>query len=442
MKSQKIDSLVYQAVFGSNLEKQQARFQIWNLAQKAKIYPASINDFYLARGQNKLPHNFTVPAINLRGMVYESAQAVFKTAKKLNVGALICELARSEMGYTNQPPQEYACVVMAAALREDWSGPLFIQADHFQAKADDNSKPKKGEIDTIKKLIIESINAGFYNIDIDMSTLVDLDKPTEAEQQTNNIKYSINIVQFIRKIEPKGITVSLGGEIGHIGGKNSTLKDFTAYMDGFNKGLSKNLVGMSKISPQTGTHHGGVVLADGSLADINVDFHLLSEMSKLGRKKYGLGGTVQHGASTLPDKFFGEFVKSQALEVHLATGFQNIQMDHPAFPKNLLKKMYRWIDEAKQDEKKPNQTTEQFHYKLRKKAWGQFKKETWDIPEAKKLKIRSALEDRFTFMFKALNVANTTKMVAEFTKPLVINKTKQDFSTKFESVKQVKGLAD
>jgi fructose/tagatose bisphosphate aldolase len=437
-----IDKLVYEAVFGDTSQKQAARFSIWQQAIEAKVIPASINDFYLAKATGKVPKDLTVPAMNIRGMSYDVARAAFQAAKEHQVGALVFEIARSEIGYTDQRPEEYTIVMMAAALREGWSGPLFIQGDHFQAKATGPGVPKEGEIKTIKDLIAEAIKAGFYNIDIDMSTLVDLDKSSEDEQQQANIKYSLEMANFIRDLEPKGATVSLGGEIGHIGGKNSTLEDLRAYMSGFNAGLASGVVGMSKISIQTGTHHGGVVLADGSLADISVDFSILKDVSQVGRDEYRIGGAVQHGASTLPDKFFNQFTQSEAVEVHLATGFQNIQFDHESFPKDLLNKMYAWLDETKQDERGSDQTAEQFHYKLRKKAWGEFKQATWDIPEVDKAKIRQSLRERFAFFYQQLNVVNTAELINELVKPVVPEKTKADFVRGQVKADDVKGLAD
>ncbi len=35
--------------------------------------------------------------------------------------------------------------------------------------------------------------------------------------------------------EPAGVTVSVGGEIGEVGGKNSDIHELHAYMDGFNR---------------------------------------------------------------------------------------------------------------------------------------------------------------------------------------------------------------
>jgi len=440
LESEQWDELVWKAVWGSDREKAVARWVIWEVGQYVGVRPASINDLYMARGREEVALNFTVPAMNLRAMAYDMARAVFKAAKRLKVGALICELARSEIGYTDQSAEEYTIVMIAGAIREGWRGGLPIQADHFQAKAVGPGEAKKGEIEAIKQLTKESIEAGFYNIDIDMSTLVDLEKRTEVEQQEHNIKYSLEMAKLVRKVEPKGVTVSLGGEIGHIGGKNSTVEDFEAYIKGFNAGLPKGMVGMSKISIATGTHHGGVVLADGSLADIAVDFKVLADVSKACRK-LKISGAVQHGASTLPDEYFKEFPKAEAIEVHLATGFQNIILDHPKFPKDFLEEMYAWLDKEKTDERKEDQTDEQFHYKLRKKTFGQFKKGFWEIEKGIREEIGAVLEKRFEFMFKQLKVVNTESLAKKWIKPVEIHKSLKDFGEK-EKVKEVKGLAD
>lgn len=442
MDNKKIDELAYQSVHGSDAEKQEARYQIWNLAQERGILPASINDLYMARGRDELRNNFTVPAMNLRGMAYDMARAVFEVAKKHRVGALICELARSEMGYCNQPPGEYSSVVMAGALRAGWSGPLFIQCDHFTVKEVGPGVPKGGEIETLESLIKEAVDADFYNVDIDMSTLVDLEKSTVEEQQVANVSYSAKMAKFVRSIEPEEVAISLGGEIGHIGRVNSTVEDFVAFMEGF-KSQTAGMVGISKVAVQTGSSHGGVVLPDGTLKEVDIDFSILKNISEVARKRYGIGGPVQHGASTLPEEFFSEFVKNGAVEVHLATGFQNMIMDHPEFPRELLERMYKWLDAEKQDEREEGETDEQFHYKLRKKGWGKFKKEIWGIDEGGRAKIRETLAERFEFLFDQLNVFDTVDIVAKLVKPVKMSKTRADFAVeKGEGAEKVKGLAD
>jgi fructose/tagatose bisphosphate aldolase len=419
--SQSIDELVWAAVFGESAEvRGAARWNIRTQAAAAGIRPSSIHDLYMAMGRGDAG-GFTVPAINVRAMSYDTARAVIRAAKKLNAGAFIFEIARSEIGYTEQRPHEYAAVVIAAALREGFTGPLFIQGDHVQTNAKKFNSPERDkELDGLRALIKEEMAAGFYNIDIDTSTLVDLSKATLAEQQEVNVNLAAEFAFFIRQYEPKGVTVSVGGEIGEVGGKNSDVHELHAYMDGFNAALKmKNggMVGLSKISVQTGTAHGGFINADGTLRmDVKIDLKTLEELSNAARKDYGLGGAVQHGASTLPPEAFDAFPRHGACEIHLATDFQNMVYEHPKFPADLKSEMYAWIRENALEERKPKDTEEQFIYKARKKAIGPFKKRMWSLPEDARRAIGQSLEDRFTFLMKQLKIDDTAATVARFVK--------------------------
>ncbi|MCZ7553392.1 MAG: class II fructose-bisphosphate aldolase [Anaerolineales bacterium] len=267
-----------------------ARYLVRQVAQALGIYSASINELYLARGRGELPNDFTVPAMNLRALAFDSARAVFRAALKIDAAAIIFEIARSEMGYTDQRPAEYVTSVLAAAIAEGYTGPVFIQGDHFQVSAKRYAADPDAEVQAIKDLIDEALAAGFFNIDIDTSTLVDLDKPTVPEQQELNTSLSAMFAAYIRSREPQGVTVSIGGEIGEVGGQNSTPEELRGYMDGFNARLAvaaPGAVGISKISIQTGTSHGGVVLPDGSIAQVSVDFGTLRQLSEIARLEYG-----------------------------------------------------------------------------------------------------------------------------------------------------------
>jgi hypothetical protein len=205
-----IDDLIFTAVFCSDSDtKEAARWLIRRAGVSLGIISSSIQSLYEAMGRKEAV-GFTVPAINLRGITYYSAQAVFRAAVKDNVGALIFEIARSEIGYTEQRPDEYTAAVTAAAIKTGFEGPLFLQGDHFQINAKKFAQDPEGEINTVKELIREAVAGGFYNIDIDPSTVVDLSKPTIKEQQENNYLINADLTVLIRSIEPTGITVSIG----------------------------------------------------------------------------------------------------------------------------------------------------------------------------------------------------------------------------------------
>jgi len=387
--------------------------KIFDAAYEEGIYPASIHEFYMARGRGEFA-GFTVPAINLRSMTYDLARAIFRVANKNDSGAFIFEIARSEIGYTNQPPIEFASMVMAAAIKESYSGPVFIQGDHFQVNAAKYKENPHKEIEGLQALILDAVSSGFFNIDIDSSTLVDLSKPNFKEQQLLNYEVCAKLTQFIRPLEPKGITISVGGEIGEIGHQNSTPEDLHVFMDGLKDKLSKGLVGISKISVQTGTTHGGIVLPDGSIAQIMLDFNTLKTLSEIARREYGLAGAVQHGASTLPPEAFHKFVECETAEVHLATEFQNMIYESKHFPADLKKKIYAWLKVNAINEAKQGETEDQFLYKTRKKGLGPFKKAIMRLPQETRDAIAAEIETKFDFLFNQLNIVNKRNLLNKY----------------------------
>ncbi|NQU94784.1 MAG: class II fructose-bisphosphate aldolase [Candidatus Omnitrophica bacterium] len=415
-----IDKLAIElALAKTREEKKKLAKAILEKGYEKGVYPWSINDLYMARAKDGFG-GFTVPAINIRTMTYELARAIFRTAKKIDAGTFILEIAKSEMGYTGQIPSEYVSMCVAAAVREEFSGPIFIQGDHFQLNAKKYKENPEKEVQGIRDLITEAVSAGFYNIDIDSSTLVDLSKPTTKEEQLHNYKVCAELTKFIREIEPEGLSVSIGGEIGEVGGKNSTPDELRVYMHGYRELIGKDMTGISKISIQTGTSHGGVVLADGTVAKVKLDFETLRNLSKLARDEFGMAGAVQHGASTLPNDAFGKFPEVEAAEVHLATQFQNIVYDSKNFPKDLKEKIYSWISKNLSAEKKDGQTEEQFIYKTRKKALGPFKADIINMPKAAKEKIVAEVEKEFQFLFGKLNIKGTKEIVSKYFKPKAV----------------------
>jgi fructose/tagatose bisphosphate aldolase len=413
-----MDALVRDAVFGNGGERDVARWMLWEIGQRHGVRPASIHDLYMARGRGDA-RPFTTPAINVRVMSYDTGRAVFRAARRLEVGAVILEIARSEIAYTDQRPSEYVAVMQGAALREGFVGPLFVQGDHVQVNAKKYASDPETELQAIRSLIDEEVAAGFFNIDVDTSTLVDLSQPNLDAQQRVNYERAAELTQYVRTREPGGVTVSVGAEIGEVGGKNSDVHELAAFMDGYNRTLARlgTSPGISKISVQTGTSHGGVVLADGSIAKVQLDLDALKALSRDARAKYGLGGAVQHGASTLPPDAFGHFPACEAIEIHLATNFQNIVFDHPRLPPAVRAEVATWVKRECADEWKKGDTEEQFLYKSRKKAIGPFKRALWDLPADVREAIGADLERTFTFLFEKLEVGGTRGITDRHVRP-------------------------
>jgi len=410
LRGEILDRLVLNAAINPSPKvKGLSRFILKSAALELGIITSSIQGLYEARGRGEVM-GFTVPALNIRGLPYELCRAIFRTAIKTNAGAFIFELAKSEMGYTFQKPQELSAVILGAAIKEGYKGPVFIQGDHFQVNAKNYNQEKDKEIKGLKNLIKEGIAGGFYNIDIDTSTLVDLSHSTVVEQQRANFEVGVELTKYVRELEPDGITISVGGEIGEVGKENSNEQELRAYLDNFNELLQKEkagAVGISKISIQTGTSHGGVPLPDGTVADVNLDFNTLEKLSKISRESYGLAGAVQHGASTLPQNLFHKFPELETAEIHLATDFQNMTYGSELFPNDFKEEIYAHLRKKFAAEKKQGQTDEQFIYKTRKKGFGEFKSKFWNLSKEIREGIGKELESKTDFLFEQLAVNNT-----------------------------------
>jgi fructose/tagatose bisphosphate aldolase len=440
---QSIESLVRQAVLAPEPYGSLARWLVRECAIKVGVVPASIHDLYLARGRGEARNDFTVPALNLRSLPFHAARAAFRACRDLDATALIFEIARSEIGYTNQRPAEYAACVLGAALAEGYTGPVFLQGDHFQTSPKRYAEDAAGELEAVRALSEEAIKAGFFNIDIDTSTLVDLERPTILQQQEANYTHCAELTSQIRSLQPEGVDVSVGGEIGEVGGHNSTEPELRAFMEGFDQtldDLAPGQPGLSKISIQTGTSHGGVVLPDGSIAKVKVDFVTLQNLSRVARESFGMAGAVQHGASTLPLEAFPRFPESGACEVHLATNFQNILFDH--LPHDFRQEMYLYLDQHFPHERKPDQTDEQFYYKTRKRSLGPFKAQIWDMPQETVHQVEAAWEEQFRILFERLNIQGTQAEVERHITPPPIFVDVSDYLKGVDLDEDVGDLAD
>ncbi len=408
-----IDHLIYTAVLSDDPQARHlCRVYIRKLAKTLGIFPASIFPLYQAFGSGDVK-GFTVPAMNMRAITYDVAREVFKKSIVHEASAFIFELSRSEAIYTKQNQDEVAICVLAAAIKEGYVGPVFLQGDHYQFDTKKFKEYPQGQIDEIELAVKDALTAGFYNIDIDASTLVDLSLPEKADQQKNNFEMTATVTKFIRSMQPIGVTVTIGGEIGHIGDVNSDVEDFEAFMAGYLSELNKkDLQIISKVSVQTGTSHGGTPNPDGTLKDVSVDFGVLESIGKVARDKYKMAGPVQHGASTLPHDMFGKFPDVGTVEIHLATGFLTIVYEN--MYDSTRNKLYEYVRSNFSEEKEEGWTDEQFIYKLRKKAIGPNKKDLWLMPEEEKNNIRAKLAEELENLFQKLNIVGTSHTVRKY----------------------------
>jgi fructose/tagatose bisphosphate aldolase len=410
-----IRDLVWSATFSSDAPTvEAARWIVWEASGALGSPSASIHELYMARGRGEVG-GFTVPAMNLRTQTFDMAAAACRAAMSLDAGAVIFELARSEQEYTYQRPGEYITSVLAGCISAGWAGPVFVQGDHYQFNAKKYAADPEGITSSLRAATLDAVSVGYGNIDIDSSTLVDLSLGSVDEQQKVNYTRAAELAALIRANEEPGVAVSIGGEIGEVGKQNSTEGELRAYLDGFRRELDRRAgsraTGLSKVSVQTGTSHGGVPLPGGGVAEVKLDFGTLERLGVVCRE-YGLAGAVQHGASTLPDELFHRFPEVETAEIHLATGFQNALYEHPAFPAEVYASVERYCFDNCAAERTGGETDSQFVYKTRKKALGEHKRQLWDLET--KDRIMADQEAKMRFLFEQLRVAGTRRIVDRY----------------------------
>ncbi len=421
-RSESAADLAWTAAFTADEATADAtRWIVWEASQALGARSASIQGLYEARSRGEI-HGFTVPALNIRAQTFDMVRTFYETAARSDVGAVIFELARSEQTYTFQRPMDYATSILAGAIAAGWTNPVFIQGDHYQFNAKKYATDPEAMTEEIRRACRLAIDAGYRNIDIDSSTLVDLSQADRDAEQRENYLRAAELTALIRSLETDGVTVSVGGEIGEVGKQNSTPEELRAYLDGYNRELATRApgaTGLSKVSVQTGTSHGGVPLPGGGVATVKLDFEVLRELGEIARS-YGLAGAVQHGASTLPDELFHRFPAVETAEIHLATGFQNTLYEHPAFPRELLDRISAWCVVNAADERKADQTEEQFLYTTRKKAIGPFKRALWDLET--KDEILAAQSAKVAYLFTELRVNGSLELVNRYVHPVEVHR--------------------
>jgi hypothetical protein len=424
--------------FGSPEVRENTHHAAWCIAGSLGIYSCSIDELYRAIGRGEIS-GFTVPAMNMRAIAFQSARGVFKAMRESDTGAAIFELSRGEIGFTGQRPHEYATIILCAAIAEGHTGPIFLQGDHFQVSASRFAENPEAEIIAVESLIAEAVSAGFYNIDIDASTLVDLSFDSVDAQQQPNYALNARLAKFTRSIEPDGVTISIGGEIGEVGENNSTVEELIAYLKGFAARMPDRIPGMTKLSIQSGTRHGGNVLADGSFGDMPIDFALIGLLSQTCRDLFELAGCVQHGASMLSMEKIAKLPTACCIEVHLAAAFLNAVFDN--LPQVLVEEADVWAKKNFAGEWKSGWSEAQFLHHARRYPIGPFKQSWWDAEECHQA-VRDAVYDCALGYFTALRVVDTKKLVGEiirhapvkWTQPIQTGTDKKNNETKIKDL--------
>jgi hypothetical protein len=104
--------------------------------------------------------------------------------------------------------------------------------------------------------------------------------------------------------------------------------------------------------------------------------------------------------------------------------------------------MYNYLDDNHAHERKEGQTDEQFYYKTRKRALGQFKSDAWNLNQSVKQEIEEVWETQFSKLFTLLGMKDTRQFVDDFITPIVVEPTMEQFLPQKVEAEDTSDLAD
>ncbi|MFQ5597796.1 MAG: hypothetical protein ACE5GK_07075 [Nitrospiria bacterium] len=114
-----------------------------------------------------------LPIIHLQGLSYDVARTILRVATRYQGLPFVLEHRASKDAKIRQSPSEYIAVIVAAAIREGYRGPLFLKETLLPPKAIEKSKASTAEESTavFLKHVKAAISTGFFYIDLDISLL-------------------------------------------------------------------------------------------------------------------------------------------------------------------------------------------------------------------------------------------------------------------------------
>ena len=395
LRTERFDPLVYNAVFH---ESERLRyFLCWlirRIASGLAIYPASLQGLYAAAARGQV-HRFTAPAVSLRVMPYAAARACFRAAKATGCGAMILDLGQNATEGPAQLPVEYATCLLAAAIREGYEGPVFLQANYLHERRASDDTEHGDELDRLQDLAEEALGAGFFNLELDTADLEDLSLPDPAEQEKECYEDAAQLAGFVRKTEPAGVDTNLGVRMNSRGDAVHLPHRFRAFMDGFAGEFTDragHVTGIAKLSLHIHSAE---------------ELRMAHDLAEVARREYALATGVHYDGAPLPDELFAELPHIAVVEAHLGTRYEDLILHHPAFPAQLRDELYRWIDETYGELRGPEQDSANFHLQMRMTALDRFKQQLWDIAPENKDPIMAELQETFVADFKRLKVEDT-----------------------------------
>ncbi len=344
-----------------------------------------------------------VMAANIRTQL--STRGIMEAAKELDA-AVLFEIAKSEVGYTGQTPQEFMDGITSIAAELDFNTPYAIHGDHITIK---ENTPEA--IASARELIEAEVAAGFTSYAIDASHNFNFEGENEREQLSDNIDITVELAEYI----PKGVCLEV--EVGEVGRKNddgskklTTVEEATTYIEALKEqGVNPDLLAINN-----GTVHGNIFDKEGNIVEqVGIDIETTKAIADAIRP---LGVHIaQHGITGTPLRLMHLLIDAGIAKGNVGTNWQNIAVAN--LPTNIVSKMGEWTlacDKAvKMKEKKPEMSQKELIAKNIKHSLKGFKDEIMSISNEDKQKVTDATRQSALDFFKAFNAEGSGAKVRE-----------------------------
>jgi len=198
-------------------------FVTYSAALQSGIKFSSFHQLYKAVGCGEIISKFSFPVIDIENNSFEHNCLLFGAMRDSDAHLVGLQLTCLDDALKTRLK---IAKIIAAALMEKYSGPLFLVSQDIFFHAIEFESDRVGEIEKAQNLVKSAIDSCIFNLNIDASELVDQNKVDVSERMLMNLKMvamSINI--WIRMYEPKGLTVSVGGKISRTNNSMTTEKE-------------------------------------------------------------------------------------------------------------------------------------------------------------------------------------------------------------------------
>ncbi len=405
LRRQVIDDLIENALFHPSEQlRYLCHWLIRRIAAAEVIYPASAGSMH-DRFRRELMGRAAVPVFGMRVLTYDSARACFQAARERSAVAFMFELSDGAMGYPAPNPTAFASSVLAAAVKEHYQGPVFLSAGWIRADEEAWRRDRDGEISRLRTEAQSAAEAGFFNFHFSAASLIATEKPTHAEQQRRNYRTCGELSNFVREIDPPGITSSVSGELGQLPDGTEAVPMMRAFLNGY----------LGEFTRRGSTLPSHVALSANVVEGVEPGppLDVVTDLAEIGQREYDVGLAVRDLPRDYPENHYEALIRAGATTLQLAPHVDDWVFDDEAFPTALKEDIYRWADGQAPGLRRPGEGDQPFLYRARRAALDAFATRLWEMPEVTRKALREAQTLRFHDLFDRFGVRNSAGMVRD-----------------------------